>query len=279
LSGANIPKNYFHNIVFTDYALFHNFHYMDRRNFLKKTAATGVTVFLMQDIVKAAIFEQSSNYATFKYKLSKEDVILFQGDSITDAGRSRNEAGPNTQPSLGSGYALFTAASILANHPDKKLNLYNRGISGNKVFQLAERWEKDCLELRPDILSIMIGVNDYWHTKTGGYTGTVETYLTDFRRLILQTKSALPNIKIVILEPFIIHGGTALDSTWENNFAPYRTAAKKVATDNNLIFIPLQSVFNEALKHAPADYWGKDGVHPSMAGAQLIAQAWLKAVL
>ena len=253
---------------------------MDRRNFLKKTAATGATALLLPEIVKAAMPGSESASAAKRYYLSKSDVVLFQGDSITDAGRNRtDESIPNSPSQLGTGYALFTAASILANHPDKEPNVYNRGISGNKVFQLAERWEKDCLALKPDILSILIGVNDFWHTKTGGYTGTVETYATDYRNLILKTKSALPNVKIVILEPFIIPGGKALNNTWENAFALYQIAAKKVATDNALIFVPLQSVFNEALKHAPATYWGPDGVHPSMAGAQLMAQAWLKTVL
>ena len=252
---------------------------MNRRNFLKKTAATGATALFLPEIVKAAMPESVPVSDARRYNLSKGDVILFQGDSITDAGRNRkDEAAPNSLSALGMGYPLFTAASLLANHPEKELNLYNRGISGNKVFQLTERWEKDCIDLQPDILSILIGVNDFWHTKIGGYSGTIETYASDYQNLILQTKKALPKIKIIILEPFIIHGGTALDNTWENDFAPYRTAAGKVAADNDLIFVPLQSVFNEALNRAPADYWGKDGVHPSMAGAQLMAQAWLKAV-
>ncbi|MCL1932742.1 MAG: GDSL-type esterase/lipase family protein [Candidatus Azobacteroides sp.] len=253
---------------------------MNRRNFLKKTAATGASALFLSEIVNAAMPVFATAGVAQPYPLSKGGIVLFQGDSITDAGRNYNdEAVPDSPSALGMGYPLFTAASLLANHPEKELNLYNRGISGNKVFQLAERWEKDCLELHPDILSILIGVNDFWHTKTGGYAGTIETYATDYQNLILQTKKALPEIKIIILEPFIIHGGTALDDTWENDFAPYRTAAEKVATDNDLIFVPLQSVFNEALKQAPSDYWGKDGVHPSMAGAQLMAQAWLKAVL
>jgi lysophospholipase L1-like esterase len=250
---------------------------MDRRNFFKKTTLIGASALVLPEIVKAAMPESTS--APRKYNLSKGNLILFQGDSITDAGRNRkDEDTPNSQSQLGTGYALFTAASLLANNPDKEFNLYNRGISGNKVFQLAERWEKDCLNLQPDIISILIGVNDFWHMKKNGYTGTLETYSTDYQKLILQTKNALPKVKIVILEPFIIQGGTALDDTWESGFAPYRTAAKKIATDNDLIFVPLQSVFNEALKHAPAAYWGKDGVHPSMAGAQLMAQAWLEAV-
>ena len=253
---------------------------MDRRNFLKRTAAASASALILPEIVKAAMPEAASTNAVKQYKLSKGDILLFQGDSITDAGRKReDEAAPNSPSAFGVGYALFTAASILANNPDAALNMYNRGISGNKVYQLAERWEKDCLALQPNLISILIGVNDYWHTKTGGYTGTVETYSTDYQKLISQTQKALPNIKIVIMEPFIIQGGTALDNTWESGFAPYRNAAKKIASDNGLIFVPLQSVFNEALKHAPAVYWGNDGVHPSMAGAQLMAQAWLKAVL
>jgi lysophospholipase L1-like esterase len=254
---------------------------MDRRDFFKKTAVAGAATLLIPEIVKAAIPESLSNHASRKYSLSKKgETILFQGDSITDCGRSRkDEETPNMQAQLGSGYALFAAANILANHANKELKIYNRGISGNKVFQLAERWENDCIALNPGILSIMIGVNDFWHTKTHAYTGTVETYATDYSKLIANTQKALPNVKIVILEPFIIHGGKALDDTWENDFAPYRKAAKKVATDYDLNFVPLQSVFNEALKQAPSNYWSSDGVHPSFIGAQLIAHAWIKAVL
>jgi lysophospholipase L1-like esterase len=83
----------------------------------------------------------------------------------------------------------------------------------------------------------------------------------------------------VLCEPFIIAGGTALDETWEIDFAGYREAARQIARDLNLILVPFQKVFNEALKKAPAAYWGKDGVHPSLAGAELMSQAWLKAVL
>jgi lysophospholipase L1-like esterase len=253
---------------------------MDRRDFIKKSAIAGAAGLLIPEATKAAISESSSAGEAQRNRLSTGEIILFQGDSITDKGRSRNdEAIPNHQNQLGGGYVLFTAANILANHAEKELNIYNRGISGNKVFQLAERWKKDCIELNPDILSILIGVNDFWHTKSHDYKGTVTTYATDYDKLIADTKKALPKVKIIILEPFIIHGGTALDDTWESGFAPYRDAAKKIAKDHGLTFVPLQSTFNEALKKAPASFWGPDGVHPSLAGAQLIAQTWVKAVL
>ena len=253
---------------------------MNRRNFFQKTAAVGITAISIPEIVKAAMPEANQKASADRYDLKNEETILFQGDSITDCGRDRKkEDTPNDQSQIGKGYALFSAANILANYPDKNLHIYNRGISGNKVFQLAERWEKDCLNLQPDYLSILIGVNDFWHMKAKEYDGTVETYERDYRSLIEKTRKALPDIKIIICEPFIIHGGNALDETWEPNFAVYREAAKRIAKEFKFTFVPFQSVFNEALKQAPAAYWGADGVHPSMAGAQLMAQAWIKAVL
>jgi lysophospholipase L1-like esterase len=253
---------------------------MNRRNFFKKSVLAGGAALLIPKIVNAAMPEYTSSNKLQRRYFSKDETILFQGDSITDRGRKRDEEDkPNNQSMLGSGYPLFIAADILANQADLNLKIYNRGISGNKVFQLADRWDKDCLSLQPDVLSILIGVNDYWHTKTGKYDGTIETYETDYRNLLTRTKKELPNVKIIICEPFLIHGGTALDETWEPDFVKYRQVAKKLAHEFDSTFVPFQSVFNEALKEAPAAYWGSDGVHPSMAGAQLMAQAWLKTVL
>jgi lysophospholipase L1-like esterase len=253
---------------------------MDRRDFFKKSALASVAAISIPEIVKAAIPGTDASVRSDWHYLSKGETIVFQGDSITDWGRNKNEENEvNKQSQLGNGYVLFTAAHILANHAEKELNIYNRGISGNKVFQLAERWDKDCLDLKPNILSILIGVNDFWHTKSHNYTGTIVEYEAGYRNLLAHTLQALPDVKIVICEPFIIHGGSALDDTWERDFAPYRATAKALAREFDLTLVPFQSVFNEALKAAGADYWGPDGVHPSMAGAQLMAQAWVKAVL
>ena len=104
-------------------------------------------------------------------------VILFQGDSITDAGRDRAATDPNAARALGSGYPLLVASAALASHPDRGLRFYNRGVSGNKVPDLAARWAADTLALAPDVLSILIGVNDFWHKLGKGYTGTVEDYV------------------------------------------------------------------------------------------------------
>jgi lysophospholipase L1-like esterase len=252
---------------------------MNRRNFFKKSVVAGVAAISIPDIVKAAIPDIPAIDSADWYSLSKGETILFQGDSITDAKRDRaKENEVNTAALLGNGYPLFTAAGILANHAAKDLQIYNRGISGNKVYQLAERWDKDCIDLKPNLLSILIGVNDFWHAKLGRYEGTVATYETDYRALLTRTKQALPEVKIVICEPFIVHGGSALDDTWESGFAPYRNVARKLAREFDLTFVPFQAVYNEALTQAGSKYWSTDGVHPTMAGAQLMAQAWTKAV-
>src|SRR5256886_5178130 len=109
---------------------------------------------------------------TTLFRSADGSVVLFQGDSITDAGRDRGVADRNSAGALGSGYPLLAAAAALAAHPDRGLRFYNRGISGNKVPDLAARWATDTVALAPDVLSILIGVNDFWHKLSSGYTGT-----------------------------------------------------------------------------------------------------------
>jgi lysophospholipase L1-like esterase len=251
----------------------------NRRGFIKKAALTASGVAVLPEILQSTALEtQATTLFGSGLKLRKDACILFQGDSITDAGRDRKkEAKINDRDMLGNGYPLYTAAELLATHAGKSLQIYNRGISGNKVFQLQARWEQDCIALKPDVLSILIGVNDFWHTKTGNYTGTIETYTDDYRQLLSDTKTALPDVQLVICEPFTIKGGRALDDSWYPAFDAYRSAAKQLAKEFKAIFVPFQSVFDRALEQAPVAHWGGDGVHPSIAGAVLMKNAWLKA--
>jgi lysophospholipase L1-like esterase len=206
------------------------------------------------------------------------DVILFQGDSITDMGRSREKADvANEQPGLGNGYAWLAAAEILVDRPKSNLKIYNRGVSGNKVFQLAERWDTDCLALKPNVLSILIGVNDIWHKLNGKYEGTVQIYERDYRALIDRTRKALPRVKLVICEPFVLHCGS-VNEKWFPEFDTYRAAARRVADSCRAVFVPFQSIFDEAVKYAPAAHWANDGVHPTPSGASLMAHEWLRRV-
>lgn len=179
---------------------------------------------------------------------------------------------------MGQGYVRHITTDLLGNHPDKELEIYNRGISGHKVPQLNARWEDDCMMLKPDVLSIMIGVNDFWHTLTHKYTGTAKSYEKDYMALMERTKKGLPKVKLIIAEPFVLHEGTAIDPPkWKGTFEEYQAAAKRVSDHFDAVFVPFQKVFDEALDTAPTPYWCPDGVHPSMAGNYLMAKAWMKA--
>ena len=209
--------------------------------------------------------------------LPKGTTILFQGDSITDAGRDKKNQIANQQKALGAGYAWMAASHLLIKNPQLNLTIHNRGISGNKVHQLANRWDKDCLDLKPDILSIMIGVNDIWHGLNGKYEGTVKTYEDDFLSLMERTRKALPKTQFVICEPFVLRCG-AVNEKWFPEFDRYRAAARKVADQNNATFVPFQSMFDEAVQYAPPKHWAGDGVHPSSHGASLMAHFWTESV-
>jgi len=247
----------------------------NRRNFIQSLALTGTLAIGLPDIVNAANIQDNT-----AIKFNNNDVVLFQGDSITDAGRDKKKEEANSPNVLGSGYALLTASQLLLKQAPLNLKIYNKGISGNKVYQLKERWQEDCIRLKPNVLSILIGVNDFWHTlaKDNPYKGTIETYKNDLKSLLEDTSKQLPNTKLIIGEPFAVRNVKAVTEEWFPAFDEYKSAAKEIANEFKAIFIPYQQVFDEAVKHAPASYWTGDGVHPSLAGAALMAQAWLKAV-
>lgn len=203
-------------------------------------------------------------------------VVLFQGDSITDGGRDRNAVDPNQARALGAGYPLLVCAAALADHPGRALRFYNRGISGNKVPDLEQRWEADTLALRPDVLSILVGVNDFWHTLTHGYTGTVADYETRYAALLEATRRALPRVRLLVLEPFVLRCG-AVDDRWFPEFDARRAAAARAARHGDAVFVPLQKVFDGLSRRAPPEYWAADGVHPTPAGHAVIAERWRRA--
>jgi len=252
----------------------HLFSKNSRRDFLKTASMGSMLSFTLPGIVTSVMEEKKVK----KITLQKGDTILFQGDSITDAGRKKEEMTSNNSAALGKGYAFLAASDLLNLYPEKTLQIYNKGISGNKVFQLADRWDADCLDLKPNVLSILVGVNDFWHTLTGKYTGTIETYRTDFDKLLDRTKQKLPDVKLIIGEPYAVTGVKAVDEKWYPAFNDYRQAAKDMADKYNAVFIPYQAIYDKAIKSAPGSYWTPDGVHPGVPGAALMAQAWLETV-
>ena len=250
---------------------------ISRRNFIKTLTTTtiGTTALLSSGCSslddKIVINAKNS-------LIKKGNTILFQGDSITDSGRSRRTAAtPNDANALGRGYVQMISAQLLAEYPADDLKIFNRGISGNKVFELAARWDTDCLDLKPDVLSILIGVNDIWHTLEGRYNGTIEKYENDYRELLERTLEALPDVKLVICEPFVLRCG-AVNDTWFPEFNGYRASARKIAEEFDALFVPFQTMFDKALENTAPEYWAADGVHPTMAGAALMAKEWLKTV-
>lgn len=200
-------------------------------------------------------------------------VVVFQGDSITDGGRDRSILEPNIDAAFGASYAALLMREIRAAHLEVPWRFYNRGVSGNKLPELQARWATDTLALRPDILSILAGVNDYWHSRSFGYTGTTADYERQYTSLLTETRTALPNVSLVVLEPFVLRTG-AVDASWFPAFDERRAAAARVAAAVGARFVPLQSIFDARAAETGPEAWARDGVHPTAAGHALIAQQW-----
>lgn len=199
-------------------------------------------------------------------------TILFQGDSITDANRSRDG-----EMWKGMGYPLLVTAQLGYEYPNQ-YTCYNRGISGNRVVDLYARMKEDIIKLKPDVMSILIGVNDVWHECDGQRGVDAEKYFKVYSMLIEEVKAALPDIQIMILEPFALKG-TGNEAYWDEFYAEVKkraAKAKEIAKRYDLTFIPLQDKFEEAAKQAPNEYWLMDGVHPTEAGHALIQNEWMK---
>lgn len=215
------------------------------------------------------------NETTNAISLQMNHTILFQGDSITDSDRDRSDNMPNNISSLGKGFVFDIYKYLDQARQHYNLSIYNRGISGNKTSELLARWPEDCVALKPDILNILVGVNDYWHKRGKNNNQSLQEYSDSYERLIDITKQRLPKTHIVVCEPFILSNTSVVNDSWLEPFSKYRTVAETLAKRNNLTWVPLQKIFNKAVKYAPETYWLLDGVHPTNAGVDLISQSWL----
>ncbi len=204
-------------------------------------------------------------------------TVLFQGDSITDCDRARASAEPNRADALGTGYPLLIASALLEAHPDRGLRFFNRGVSGDTVPQLDARWQAEALDLRPDVVSVLVGVNDYWHTLNGSYAGTAAGYESGYAALLERTRIALPGVQVVVIEPFVLRAGAVTDA-WFPEFDRRREAAARVARAADATFLSAHQMFERLARRAPPAYWAADGVHPTLAGHAAIANRWLRAV-
>ncbi len=242
---------------------------LDRRDLMRASLAAAGAGALLTSSPQTLVAAESAT------AIAPNTKILFQGDSITDAKRDKKNQSANDVRGLGDGYSMLIAGELLRDHAEAKLTIQNRGISGNKVPDLAARWHQDCLDLKPDVLSILVGVNDIWHKFAGRYDGTVADYESGFGELLKQTMAALPKTRIIVCEPFVLRCG-AINDTWFPEFDERRAVAKKLADAMKLDFVPFQSMFDEAVELAPPQYWAADGVHPTLAGHALMAKKWLE---
>ena len=249
---------------------------MDRRELIHFVAGTVAA----PSLVNTAATTSAKTPTEADVKLNDGDVILFQGDSITDARRDKKKFADraNDPRGLGDGYPLRIAGQLIRNHPTKRLKCFNRGISGHKVPDLQKRWKKDCLDMKPAVLSILVGVNDIWHKMNGKYQGTVKDYRTGFTKLLKETKQGLPSVQIVICEPFALRCG-AVKNSWYPEFDLRRQVAAEVATAAGAIWVPFQTMFDTAIAAgSDPQVWAADGVHPTIAGHTLMAETWMKVV-
>ncbi|NBA84909.1 lysophospholipase [Emticicia sp. CRIBPO] len=235
----------------------------NRRAFLSKTLPMGLLpVFVKLD-------DESAPEGSY--------TILFQGDSITDGNRTRNNDWNHV---MGHGFAFSISSRLWADHPDRGFHFFNRGISGNKVVDLAGRWQKEALDLKPDLVSILVGINDISAYLKGNEAMSAENYEKDYRELLKRTVDALPGVQLVLCEPFILKVGGVAEK-WEaylSETQKRQAVVRKLAAEFNAVFLGFQQVFDQALKKAPAEYWIWDGIHPMPAGHELMAREWIRAV-
>ncbi len=202
--------------------------------------------------------------------------ILFVGDSITDEGRTKSGLA-HFDTIVGKGYVLFVNAELGRRFPEQ-YTVLNRGIDGNRSVDLYARIKSDIINLKPDILSILIGVNDVWHELNYQNGVSPAKYYHVYSMLIDEVKEALPDIQIVLLEPFVLKGRETKErwDEFREGVCEIAQKAKEIAIKYDLPFITLQDKFDQLLDLAPAEYWLRDGVHPTAAGHMVIKDAWME---
>jgi acyl-CoA thioesterase I len=199
------------------------------------------------------------------------DVVLFQGDSITDAGRDREEP-----YHLGYGYAMMATSWFQALYPEKDVLFLNRGIGGDRIKDLSARWQKDCLDLKPTWLSLLIGINDTWRRYDSNDATSVHSYEASYRALLERVSEAL-DARLILCEPFVLPVGIDRDG-WREDLDPKIAVVRRLAREYDALYVPFDGLFAQMATQREPAFWAGDGVHPTPAGHALMAQAWLRAV-
>ncbi len=206
--------------------------------------------------------------------IEPESRIVFYGDSITDAGRDRNITEPNAN--LGDGYANMAASQLNAQYPHWDLKFWNRGVGGNRIFDLEERLKKDVLALKPTVVSILIGINDTWRRYDSGVESPIAEFSASYKRILKQLDER--DVEVLLLEPFVLPVPEDR-RLWREDLSPRIEAIRDLAREFELPLVPLDGLFAAASTRRPSAFWMSDGVHPSPAGHALIARHWIEAAL
>lgn len=200
-----------------------------------------------------------------------QPIVLFHGDSITDAGRSWDD--PN---SMGFGYPMMAGALFQARYPESGVRFVNRGISGFRAADLLTRWQEDCIDLQPSVVSILIGINDVWRRYDRNTPTSVESFEASYRDILTQTRENLCG-HIILMEPFVLPCPEDRNQ-WREDLDPKIHVVRALAREFETALVPLDGIFAQASTRREPEYWAADGVHPTAAGHALIAQAWLDTV-
>ena len=201
-------------------------------------------------------------------------TILFQGDSITDCSRDKNDP-----ESLGGGYAMLAAKALEEKYPGQ-FKFVNRGIPGDWLDKIYQRRQEDILDVKPDYMSLLVGVNDVAVGLRRGTGFDVQAYMEQYDTLLCQVREELPGIKLLLMEPFINEGKVTLEhgiEGFEEGVAMCSEAVQMLCAEHELPFLSLQFDLYELEEQHPAGYWTLDGVHPTLNFHEYIAQKWVKA--
>lgn len=248
---------------------------MNRRTFLTTTTVSS-TALAASTPAQSPPPNPGYNYRLPAFPTASR--LLFIGDSITDMKWGRNEKDRNHY--LGHSYVYLIASRLGVDMPQAKLQFFNRGISGNRVGQLKQRWQKDAIDMNPDLLSVLIGVNDV--SQNRGNPVNLGQWQADYRHILTTSRKANPTLRIVLLDPFVLASGRLADkdqwSSWRAGVDKLRTIVAGLATDFDAVHIKTQETFDHAAAEVSPEHWIWDGVHPLPQGHELIARQWLREV-
>ena len=198
----------------------------------------------------------------------EEKVLLFIGDSITDANRLMSPDG------LGWGYVHFIFECIRIKYPELRLRFINRGISGNRLADLELRWQKDCINMQPDYVSILIGINDTWRIFDQGMDSPIHEYEARYRNLLQQIKTQT-QAEIILCSPFVLPDPPDR-ANWRKDVNARIAVTEKLAEEFKTKLVPFDQLFDTAAKSASCLHWLTDGVHPTKDGYELMSDLWLQ---